>query len=137
MTDYIALALIISFLFLTLFICLLCLKHERIKKETIRQKNAHILEHGWNATEFSWFRYGQYNETGIYISIEKTIIITITVSGECFKKEYSIVSHMLVTDTITEATLYENGCIRATSDSVAQYLTANTPCHPDLSSLKI
>ncbi|ESE27621.1 hypothetical protein HMPREF1623_00239 [Escherichia coli 910096-2] len=37
-TDYIALALIISFLFLTLFICLLCLKHERIKKETIRQK---------------------------------------------------------------------------------------------------
>ncbi|CSI74271.1 hypothetical protein LPZ14_003377, partial [Shigella sonnei] len=108
-TDYIALALIISFLFLTLFICLLCLKHERIKKETIRQKNAHILEHGWNATEFSWFRYGQYNETGIYISIEKTIIITITVSGECFKKEYSIVSHMLVTDTITEATLYENG----------------------------
>lgn len=25
------------------------------------------------------------------------------------KKEYSIVSHMLVTDTITEATLYENG----------------------------
>lgn len=24
-------------------------------------------------------------------------------------KEYSIVSHMLVTDTITEATLYENG----------------------------
>lgn len=42
-TDYIALALIISFLFLTLFICLLCLKHERIKKETIRQKNAHIL----------------------------------------------------------------------------------------------
>ncbi len=30
-TDYIALALIISFLFLTLFICLLCLKHERIK----------------------------------------------------------------------------------------------------------
>ncbi|RIH05072.1 hypothetical protein UQ80_19715, partial [Shigella sonnei] len=69
-TDYIALALIISFLFLTLFICLLCLKHERIKKETIRQKNAHILEHGWNATEFSWFRYGQYNETGIYISIE-------------------------------------------------------------------
>ena len=87
-------------------------------------------------TEFSWFRYGQYNETGIYISIEKTIIITITVSGGCFKKEYSIVSHMLVTDTITEATLYENG-IRATSDSVAQYLTANTPCHPDLSSLKI
>ncbi|MDK2489849.1 hypothetical protein QJ152_25785, partial [Escherichia coli] len=68
-TDYIALALIISFLFLTLFICLLCLKHERIKKETIRQKNAHILEHGWNATEFSWFRYGQYNETGIYISM--------------------------------------------------------------------
>ncbi|EOK3424729.1 hypothetical protein ACJQTF_005168, partial [Escherichia coli] len=65
--------------------------------------------HGWNATEFSWFRYGQYNETGIYISIEKTIIITITVSGGCFKKEYSIVSHMLVTDTITEATLYENG----------------------------
>ncbi len=60
-------------------------------------------------TEFSWFRYGQYNETGIYISIEKTIIITITVSGGCFKKEYSIVSHMLVTDTITEATLYENG----------------------------
>lgn len=57
-TDYIALALIISFLFLTLFICLLCLKHERIKKETIRQKNAHILDHGWNATEFSWFRYG-------------------------------------------------------------------------------
>ena len=108
-TDYIALALIISFLFLTLFICLLCLKHERIKKETIRQKNAHILDHGWNATEFSWFRYGQYNETGIYISIEKTIIITITVSGGCFKKEYSIVSHMLVTDTITEATLYENG----------------------------
>lgn len=50
-TDYIALALIISFLFLTLFICLLCLKHERIKKETIRQKNAHILDHGWNATE--------------------------------------------------------------------------------------
>ena len=44
-TDYIALALIISFLFLTLFICLLCLKHERIKKETIRQKNAHILDH--------------------------------------------------------------------------------------------
>ena len=43
-TDYIALALIISFLFLTLFICLLCLKHERIKKETIRQKNAHILD---------------------------------------------------------------------------------------------
>lgn len=73
-TDYIALALIISFLFLTLFICLLCLKHERIKKETIRQKNAHILDHGWNATEFSWFRYGQYNETGIYISIEKTIM---------------------------------------------------------------
>lgn len=108
-TDYIVLALIISFLFLTLFICLLCLKHERIKKETIRQKNAHILDHGWNATEFSWFRYGQYNETGIYISIEKTIIITITVSGGCFKKEYSIVSHMLVTDTITEATLYENG----------------------------
>ncbi len=61
MTDYIALALIISFLFLTLFICLLCLKHERIKKETIRQKNAHILDHGWNATEFSWFRYGQSN----------------------------------------------------------------------------
>ncbi|MCN7134019.1 hypothetical protein MLY71_22820, partial [Escherichia coli] len=63
-------------------------------------------------TEFSWFRYGQYNETGIYISIEKTIIITITVSGGCFKKEYSIVSHMLVTDTITEATLYENGLCR-------------------------
>ncbi|BBU81121.1 hypothetical protein EIMP300_25210 [Escherichia coli] len=89
-------------------------------------------------TEFSWFRYGQYNETGIYISIEKTIIITITVSGGCFKKEYSIVSHMLVTDTITEATLYENGLYtRQSSDSVAQYLTANTPCHPDLSSLKI
>ena len=64
-TDYIALALIISFLYLTLFICLLCLKHERIKKETIRQKNAHILDHGWNATEFSWFRYGQYNETAM------------------------------------------------------------------------
>ncbi|MDF3559476.1 hypothetical protein LAV75_20195, partial [Shigella flexneri] len=93
-TDYIALALIISFLFLTLFICLLCLKHERIKKETIRQKNAHILDHGWNATEFSWFRYGQYNETGIYISIEKTIIITITVSGGCWICPY-ISRHLL------------------------------------------
>ena len=26
-------------------------QYERIKKETIRQKNAHILDHGWNATE--------------------------------------------------------------------------------------
>ncbi len=33
-TDYIALALIISFLFLTLFICLLCLKHERVMLPT-------------------------------------------------------------------------------------------------------
>ncbi|HCN1509562.1 TPA: hypothetical protein ACWZ6Y_002052 [Escherichia coli] len=108
-TDYIALALIIIFLTLTLFICLLCLKHERIKKEIIRRKNAHLLEHGWNAAEFSWFRYGQYNETGIYISIEKTVIVTIAVSGGRFKKEYSIISHMLPTDSITEATLYENG----------------------------
>ncbi len=37
---------------------------------------------------------------------------------------------MLVTDTITEATLYETGCIRATSDSVAQYLTSKYPLPP-------
>lgn len=41
-TDYIALALIISFLFLTLFICLLCLKHERIKKK-LSGKKMHIF----------------------------------------------------------------------------------------------
>ncbi|BDY97284.1 hypothetical protein MUTS15_59410 [Escherichia coli] len=44
-------------------------------------------------TEFSWFRYGQYNETGIYISIEKTIIITITVSGGCFKRIQHCLPH--------------------------------------------
>lgn len=46
---------------------------------------------------------------GIYILIEKIIIIIIIVFGGCFKKEYSIVFYMLVIDIIIEVILYENG----------------------------
>ncbi|MEL3257808.1 hypothetical protein R9O92_01180, partial [Escherichia coli] len=38
-----------------------CLKKEQMVVSTIASTPQ---------TEFSWFRYGQYNETGIYISID-------------------------------------------------------------------
>ncbi|CCQ01979.1 hypothetical protein ECK4_27950 [Escherichia coli O5:K4(L):H4 str. ATCC 23502] len=44
---------------------------------------------------------------------------------------------MLVTDTITEATLYENGLYTRHIRLSRPVSDSKYPCHPDLSSLKI
>ncbi len=77
-TDYIALALIISFLFLTLFICLLCLKHEseilqlrkalneaRLERDILKKATVDSIGQR-NSYVKTWGCGGFLNETNIY-----------------------------------------------------------------------
>lgn len=83
--DYLVIILLLAFLMVTLFACIFCLRHEYIRKESEKRKRT-FQEKELNITEFSWFRYNQHNETGINITMDKTIIVMVAVNGRMFSK---------------------------------------------------
>lgn len=90
--DYLVIILLLAFLMVTLFACIFCLRHEYIRKESEKRKKDFFKKKELNITEFSWFRYNQHNETGINITMDKTIIVMVAVNGRMFSKKYSITS---------------------------------------------
>ncbi|EFK2850503.1 TPA: hypothetical protein RUU56_003420 [Escherichia coli] len=109
--DCLVIILLLAFLMVTLFACIFCLRHEYIRKESEKRKKDFFKKKELNITEFSWFRYNQHNETGINITMDKTIIVMVAVNGRMFSKKYSITSLTFDTKNITEAALYENGIV--------------------------
>ncbi|EET5484444.1 hypothetical protein Q2841_003829 [Escherichia coli] len=109
--DYLVIILLIVFLLVTLFTCVFCLRHEHIRKESEKRKQELLRKKGWCVSDFSWFRYNQYHETGICVTVDKIIFVMISVSSGLLKKEYSITSLTLDMNDIAEVSLSENNII--------------------------